>query len=65
MHTVMYLPFYSSLQDPNVKLIRELRTEIQRLKCVITSGGLVSTCNDVRTWFLVLMTIMVTIVRWY
>ena len=36
--------FYSSLQDPNVKVIRELRAEVQRLKCVITSGGLVSTC---------------------
>ena len=40
---VSSIPFYTSLQDPNVKLIRELRAEIQRLKCVITSGGLVST----------------------
>lgn len=30
-------------QDSNVKVIRELRTEIQRLKAIIASGDLVST----------------------
>ena len=33
---------YSVPQDPNVKLIRELRSEIRRLKGIITAGGLVS-----------------------
>lgn len=35
----------SLLQDPNVKLIRELRAEIRRLKAIITSGRLVSYRN--------------------
>ena len=30
------------LQDPNVRLIRELKAEIQRLKAIITASNLVS-----------------------
>ena len=32
-------------QDSNVKVIRELRTEIQRLKSIIASGDLVRICQ--------------------
>jgi len=31
-------------EDPNVKLIREMRTEIQRLKSIIASGNVVRLC---------------------
>ncbi len=39
--SVLLIVIACSLQDPNVKLIRDLRAEIQRLKTVVVSGDLV------------------------
>ena len=43
--SIVYARTCSPLQDANVKLIRELRTEIQRLKSIITAAKLDPDCD--------------------